>query len=112
MSDDAHVIYEFSGRRLDPARRQLSHGGKPVPIFPRAFDALLLLVERRGTLLEKDFLLQALWPDVVVDENSLAKVISEVRRTLGEDPRDSGSIVTVPRRGYRFVAQVEVHRDD
>ncbi len=110
MSDDAHLIYEFSGRRLDPARRQLTHGGKPVAMFPRCFDALLLLVERRGALLEKDFLLQALWPDVVVDENSLAKVISEIRRTLGEGPRDPGSIVTVPRRGYRFVADVGVHR--
>ena len=79
--------------------------------FRAAFDALLLLVEQRGTLLDKDFLLQALWPDVVVDENSLAKVISEVRRALGEEPRDSGCIVTVPRRGYRFVAEVEVHRD-
>ena len=78
-------------------------------MFPRCFDALLLLVERRGELLDKDFLLQALWPDVVVDENSLAKVISEVRRALGEGPRDSGCIVTMPRRGYRFVADVEVH---
>jgi DNA-binding winged helix-turn-helix (wHTH) protein len=80
-------------------------------MYPRCFDALLLLIENRGGLLEKDFLLQALWPDVVVDENSLAKVISEVRRALGEGPRDSGCIVTVPRRGYRFVAEVAVHRN-
>jgi DNA-binding winged helix-turn-helix (wHTH) protein len=59
MNDD--VIYEFSGHRLDPARRQLSHGGKPVALFPRCFDALLLLVERRGELLDKDFLLHS-WP--------------------------------------------------
>ena len=94
---------------VDPARRELLHGGKPVAMFPRCFDALLLLIEHRGELLEKDFLLQALWPDVVVDENSLAKVISEVRRALGEGPRDPGCIVTIPRRGYRFVADVEVH---
>ncbi len=106
----ANVVYEFAHRRVDPARRELLHNGKPVPIYPRCFDALLLLIERRGTLLEKDFLMQALWPDVVVDENSLAKVISEVRRALGEGPRDSGCIVTIPRRGYRFVADVEVHR--
>jgi DNA-binding winged helix-turn-helix (wHTH) protein/tetratricopeptide (TPR) repeat protein len=108
MNDD--VIYEFSGHRLDPARRQLSHGGKPVAMFPRCFDALLLLVEHRGELLDKDFLLQALWPDVVVDENSLAKVVSDIRRALGEGARDSGCIVTVPRRGYRFVADVGVQR--
>src|SRR6185436_1244520 len=110
MNDAAPVIYEFAGRRLDPARRQLVFAGKQVAMFPRCFDALLLLVERRGELLEKDFLLGALWPDVVVDENSLAKVISEVRRALGEAPRESGCIETVPRRGYRFVADVGVLR--
>jgi DNA-binding winged helix-turn-helix (wHTH) protein/tetratricopeptide (TPR) repeat protein len=109
MNDD--VIYEFSGHRLDSARRQLSHGGKPVAMFPRCFDALLLLVEHRGELLDKDFLLRALWPDVVVDENSLAKVISDIRRALGEGSRDSGCIATVPRRGYRFVADVGVQRN-
>jgi DNA-binding winged helix-turn-helix (wHTH) protein/tetratricopeptide (TPR) repeat protein len=103
------VIYEFAGRRLDPARRQLELGGKPVALFPRCFDALLLLVERRGELLDKDYLLQALWPDVVVDENSLAKVISDIRRALGET-RDGGCIETVPRRGYRFVGKVGVQR--
>ena len=110
MSANTHLVYEFAGRVLDPARRQLSHAGKPVPMFPRCFDALLLLIERRGELLDKDFLLQSLWPDVVVDENSLAKVISEIRRTLGEGPREGGCIVTIPRRGYRFVGEVEVHR--
>jgi DNA-binding winged helix-turn-helix (wHTH) protein/tetratricopeptide (TPR) repeat protein len=107
---EANVVYEFAHRRVDPARRELLHNGRPVPIYPRCFDALLLLIEKRGTLLEKDFLMQALWPDVVVDENSLAKVISEVRRALGEGPRDSGCIVTIPRRGYRFVADVVVQR--
>src|SRR5882672_2801462 len=111
MNADVNVIYEFAGRCVDPARRQLLHDGRPVALFPRCFDALLLLIERRGELLDKDFLLHSLWPDVVVDENSLAKVISEVRRALGEAPKDQGSIVTVPRRGYRFVADVAVRRD-
>src|SRR6185503_16855651 len=112
MNDAPPVIYEFAGRRLDPARRQLIHAGKQVAMFPRCFDALLLLVERRGELLDKDFLLGVLWPDVVVEENSLAKVISEVRRALGETPRDSGGCIeTVPRRGYRFIAEVGVHRE-
>jgi len=112
VNDDRHVIYEFAGRRLDPARRQLTHAGKAVALFPRCFDALLLLVERRGELLDKDFLLEALWPGVVVDENSLAKVISELRRVLGEGPREGGCIATVPRRGYRFAAEVAVLRAD
>lgn len=102
------LIYEFAGWRVDVARRQLLHGGKSVPMFPRCFDALLLLIERRGELLDKQFLLQALWPDVVVDENSLAKVISDVRRVLGEGSKEQGCIATIPRRGYRFTADVEV----
>src|SRR5688500_4289062 len=105
---DAGTIYEFAGRRLDAARRQLTHHGRPVAMFPRCFDALVLLLEHRGKLLDKDFLLEALWPGVVVDENSLAKVISEVRRSLGEGPKDQGCIVTVPRRGYQFVGEVQV----
>ena len=106
---NAH-IYEFAGRRVDVARRQLLHDGKPVAMFPRCFDALLLLIERRGELLEKEFLMQALWPDVIVDENSLAKVISDVRRVLGEGSKEQGCISTIPRRGYRFTANVEVLR--
>jgi TolB-like protein/DNA-binding winged helix-turn-helix (wHTH) protein/Flp pilus assembly protein TadD len=105
---ESNVVYEFAGRRVDPVRRLLTYAGKPVVMFPRCFDALLLLIERRGELLDKEFLLGTLWPDVVVDENSLAKVISDVRRALGEGPKDSGCIATVPRRGYRFTAAVEV----
>ena len=108
---EPNVVYEFAHRRIDTARREVLHMGKTVPMYPRCFDALLLLIEHRGTLLGKDFLMQALWPDVVVDENSLAKVISEVRRALGEGPRDPGCIVTIPRRGYRFVAEVVVQRN-
>src|SRR5882672_10398655 len=106
MSAESNLIYEFAGRRVDPARRLITLGGQPTPMLPRCFDALLLLIERRGELLDKEFLLKALWPDVIVDENSLAKVISEVRRALGEGPKDAGCIATVPRRGYRDTASV------
>lgn len=109
---DSNITYEFAGRRVDPLRRQLTHRGRSVTMFPRCFDALLLLIEHRGELLDKEFLLKALWPDVIVDENSLAKVISEVRRALGEGPRDQGCIVTIPKRGYRFHANVQVLRDE
>jgi DNA-binding winged helix-turn-helix (wHTH) protein/tetratricopeptide (TPR) repeat protein len=110
LNDDSPLIYEFAGRRVDPVRRQLTHAGHAVALFPRCFDALLLLIERRGELLEKEFLMEALWPDVVVEENSLAKLISDVRRALGEGPKDQGCIMTVPRRGYRFTAQVTIRR--
>jgi DNA-binding winged helix-turn-helix (wHTH) protein/tetratricopeptide (TPR) repeat protein len=107
---DANSIFEFNGRRVDVARRQLLRDGAAVPMFPRCFEALLLLIERRGELLDKEFLMQALWPSVIVDENSLAKVISEVRRALGEGPKEPGCIVTIPRRGYRFNANVSVQK--
>ncbi len=108
---DANSIFEFNGRRVDVARRQLLRDGAAVPMFPRCFDALLLLIERRGELLDKEFLMQSLWPSVIVDENSLAKVISEVRRALGEGPKEPGCIVTIPRRGYRFNANVSVRKN-
>jgi len=108
MNDTAHHVYEFGGFRLDTRRRELLQDARPVALFPRCFDALLLLIEHRGELLDKDFLLRALWPEVVVEENSLAKVISDVRRVLGEGAREHGCIATVPRRGYRFTADVTV----
>jgi len=106
MTDTTHHVYEFDGFRLDTRRRELMRGGKPVALFPRCFEALLLLIEHRGELLDKDFLLHALWPEAVVEENSLAKVISDVRRVLGAGARDAGCISTVSRRGYRFTAEV------
>src|SRR3954471_19512674 len=104
----ASVIYELEGRRVDPARRELVHRGRAIPLFPRCFDALVLFIEKRGELLDKDFLLKALWPGVIVEENSLAKVVSELRRALGEGARASACIATVPKHGYRFVADVTV----
>ncbi len=80
----------------------------PVDLPPRAFDALLYLVERPGELLSKKELMKALWPGVVVEENSLNQVISLVRKVLGERPSEHRFIVTAPGRGYRFVAAVRV----
>jgi TolB-like protein/Flp pilus assembly protein TadD len=97
-------LFEFAGLRLDLARRALERGGEPVHLYPRAFDALALLVEHRNELLTKERLLEALWPEVVVEENSLARVISDLRKELGEA---GASIVTVARRGYRFGADVK-----
>jgi DNA-binding winged helix-turn-helix (wHTH) protein/tetratricopeptide (TPR) repeat protein len=110
MTDTSHHVYEFGGFHLDTRRRELLQGGRPVALFPRCFDALLLLIEHRGELLDKDFLLHALWPEAVVEENSLAKVISDVRRVLGAGAREQGCIATIPRRGYRFTAEVTVLR--
>jgi TolB-like protein len=103
-------LYEFAGFRLDPRQHLLwkSDSAQAVPLTSRAFDTLLYLVEHRGQLLEKSALLKAIWPDVVVEENSLNQSISALRRVLGEQPGEHRFIVTVPGRGFRFVADVTV----
>src|SRR5215475_11071875 len=101
--ESARRLYEFAGHRLDVARRLLERDGQPVALYPRSFDALLMLVEQRGALLPKETLFSQLWPGVVVEENSLARVISDIRKALGDAAE---CIVTVPRRGYRLAVEV------
>src|SRR5688572_9537224 len=100
--------YEFGDFRLDAAQRVLllKSGARALPLTSRAFDTLLYLVEHPGQLLSKATLMKAVWPDVVVEENSLNQNISLLRRVLGESPGEYHFIVTVPGRGYRFVAEV------
>src|SRR5262245_39709325 len=110
MSHQPKPIYEFGPYRLDAAERLLSRDGEVVPLQPKVFDLLLALVERHGHLLEKDELMKAVWPDTVVEEVNLANNISILRKTISENGRRL--IETVPKRGYRFVAEVrEVGRD-
>ena len=106
--------YEFEGFRLDPERRLLVQTAerRPVALSPRVFDTLLCFVEHRGKLIDKNTLLQAIWPDAIVEENSLNQNISILRRALGEKPSEHRFIVTVPGRGYRFVPQVTVVNRD
>jgi TolB-like protein/DNA-binding winged helix-turn-helix (wHTH) protein len=102
------VRYRFSGFSVDPVRRLLfGPDGQPIAIKPRVFDTLLYLVEHRGELLEKQALLDAIWPNVVVEENNLNQAISTLRRVFGETRGENSFIVTEPGRGYRFVARVE-----
>jgi adenylate cyclase len=100
--------YEFGDFRLDAAQRVLllKSGARALPLTSRAFDTLVYLVEHPGQLLSKATLMKAVWPDVVVEENSLNQNISLLRRVLGETPGEYRFIVTVPGRGYRFVAEV------
>src|SRR5262252_10143780 len=104
MSHQPKPIYEFGPYRLDTAERLLSREGEVVPLQPKTFDVLLALVERHGSLLEKDELMKAVWPDTVVEEVNLANNISILRKTIRENGRQF--IETVPKRGYRFVAEV------
>jgi TolB-like protein/tetratricopeptide (TPR) repeat protein len=99
-------VYEFGPFRLEPAERQLRREGRPVPLTPKAFDTLHVLVASGGRALSKDELMENLWPDTSVAEATLAQNIFAVRKALGE----AHCIETVPKFGYRFVAPVrEVH---
>ena len=104
----AHVVYEFGTFCLDSNRRLLFASNIPdaLPAKSKVVEALLYFVQRPGELLTKDQLLAELWPGVVVEENSLTKVISALRQLLGESPGQNHYVATVPGRGYRFVAAV------
>jgi DNA-binding winged helix-turn-helix (wHTH) protein/TolB-like protein/cytochrome c-type biogenesis protein CcmH/NrfG len=107
------VLYEFSVFRLDPEERLLLCRGESVPLTPKAFDTLLLLVENGGHVLKKDELIEKLWPDSFVGENSLAQNISALRKALDEGSGEQQHIETLPRLGYRFSAPVtKVHPQD
>lgn len=99
-------VYEFKGFRLDGAQRRLLHHGRPVQLKPKIFDLLLFLVEKRGQLVEKDELMREIWPNTIVEENNITVSISILRKVLGEDRVGRQFVETVPRRGYRFVAEV------
>lgn len=98
--------YEFEPFRIDVAERTLLRDGERVALTPKAFDALLLLVEQPGRTLDRASLQQALWPDTFVEENNLTQCISAIRKALGHGHEDARFIETVPRRGYRFVVPV------
>jgi DNA-binding winged helix-turn-helix (wHTH) protein/TolB-like protein/Tfp pilus assembly protein PilF len=99
-------IFEFGEFRLDVHERSLTKNGEIVAVTPKVFDLLVALVENRGSLMAKDELIERLWPDSFVEEANLNVNISALRRALGERPEDHRFVETVPRRGYRFVADV------
>ena len=102
----AHV-YEFGDFRLDARKRLLWRSGAKVRLAPRVFETLLFLVEHHDMVLDKERLMEAVWPDSIVEENNLTQNISALRRVFGETPGSHHYIVTVPGRGYRFVADVK-----
>ena len=110
MGNGQKHLYEFGRFAVDASNRLLLKDGEPVPLQPKAFDTLLLLVERRGEVLTKDELLRKLWPDSFVEESNLSQNIYVLRKTLGKD--DNAELIkTVPKLGYRFVADVRELRD-
>ena len=100
--------YEFTPFRLDTARRQLVREGQPIAVPPKAYDILVALVENRERLVERDELMQLVWPDVAVEEANLTQNVFTLRKILGDDQTAPRYIETLPRRGYRFIAPVAV----
>jgi DNA-binding winged helix-turn-helix (wHTH) protein/TolB-like protein/tetratricopeptide (TPR) repeat protein len=107
MVRTAKHFYEFGPFRVDTLKRRLLRGGEIVPLTPKAFDTLLVLVENGGRLVEKDDLMERVWPGVAVEENNLTQNISALRKALGERRGEPQYIATVPGLGYRFIASVE-----
>ena len=105
-------FYDFGPFRLDARKHLLLRDSQPVALTPKALETLLLLVESSGRVLEKDELMSKLWPGAFVEEANLAQNISLLRKALGESPSDHHYVVTVPGRGYRFVADVRRASED
>ena len=112
MSSQPRGLYEFGPFVLNPAECTLLRDGQPVPLRPKVFDILLALVERHGRLVEKDELMRVVWPEQFVEEGNLNKNVSLLRQALGDGENGDRYIETVPKRGYRFKADVRTVKGD
>ena len=111
MSNGGKELYEFGPFRLDPAKRILLRDNHPVPLQMKAFETLLVLVRHSEQVVLKDDLMKAVWPNTFVEESNLAQNIFVLRKTLGQVSGNERYIVTIPGRGYRFVANVRTISD-
>ena len=107
MSRPGKRFYSFDAFRVDPLERLLFREDREVPLTPKVFDTLLVLLENSSHVLTKQELMQQVWPDSFVEENNLAQNISILRKALGDE-----YIQTVPKRGYRFVGDVKLQSDE
>jgi len=106
-----HQLYEFGPFRLDPQKDVLLREDEIVPIAPKAFQILLVLVRHNNQVVTKDDLMKTIWPDTFVEEANLSRNIFLLRKALGENPQDHQYIITVPGRGYRFAEDVRLLLD-
>jgi Tol biopolymer transport system component/DNA-binding winged helix-turn-helix (wHTH) protein len=112
MSQQVRHLYEFGPFRLDATERLLLRDEQHIPLTPKAFETLLVLVEHGGHVIDKDQLMKKVWPNTFVEEVNLAKNVSSLRKILGAEQPEH-YIETIPKRGYRFVAGVrEVWAED
>ena len=106
MFGQTQTTYEFGPFRVDARERQLTRDGAVVPLRPKVFDILLMLVQNSGHILTKDDVMKRVWSDTAVEDGNISRTISTLREVLGEGPREQRYIETIPWRGYRFVARV------
>jgi DNA-binding winged helix-turn-helix (wHTH) protein/TolB-like protein/tetratricopeptide (TPR) repeat protein len=108
MNIPARTCYEFDGFRLDVIKKRLWRGDAEVHLTPKALEILLLLVQKRGGLVERDEILDQVWQDTFIEEGNINFNISVLRKALQENSEDKRSFIqTVPKKGYRFVADVK-----
>src|SRR6266853_347028 len=99
-------LYRFGSYLLDRRKRALSQDGSPIALTPKAFDVLLFLVQNPNRLITKEELFKAVWADSFVEEGNLTQNIFLLRKALAQNSEDSGLILTIPRKGYQFAADV------
>jgi DNA-binding winged helix-turn-helix (wHTH) protein len=104
--------YRFADFTLSPSRRTLLRAGREIPLIPRYFDLLLLLITQRNEAVHRQEILDRVWKDVVVSDGALTQAVRTLRRTLGDDSRNPSFISTVSRHGYRFIFADVVEEDD
>jgi DNA-binding winged helix-turn-helix (wHTH) protein/Flp pilus assembly protein TadD len=104
-------LYEFGPFRVDAEKEILLRGDEAVPLAPKTFQVLLVLMRNKKEVVTKDELMRAVWPDTFVEEANLSRNIFLLRKALGESPQDHQYIVTVPGRGYRFAEDVQIVPD-
>ena len=107
MASPIKHLYRFGEFTLDASQKVLLREGKPVLLAPKVLETLLTLVQKGGQIVEKEELMTRLWPDTYVEESNLTYTIVQLRKTLGDDARRSRYIETIPKRGYRFIGDVE-----
>src|SRR5438445_2147916 len=112
MPSNIRHFYEFGDFRLDADKHRLLRDGEVVPLSPKAVEALFVLVRNPGKPLEREALMQAVWADSFVEDANLTVAISHLRKALGQNSETAEYIETVPRVGYRFVADVREVREE
>src|SRR5688500_9910407 len=108
MSYAVQKIYRFDNFTIYPVTRKLLRGDQRVQLPAKAFDLLVVMLENNGRLMEREELFRLLWPGQIVEESNLSVNVSALRRALGESKGQTQYILTIPRQGYRFIADVGI----